>query len=167
LAADSKRHESRREFCARTCSAATLAVLGGVLGGTLQACGGGASSSPTSPGGASTKALPTVTGTGAGNTITVAIDAGSVLAATGAVALVQSAVGNVLVARTGPDVFTALSDVCTHEGCAITAHSGSTFVCLCHGAEFDSEGQVVGGPARTALRQYTTAFADNVLTIQS
>jgi cytochrome b6-f complex iron-sulfur subunit len=97
----------------------------------------------------------------------VTVDASSVLATPGAVALVQSSVGSVLVARTGADTFTALSDVCTHEGCAITGHSGSIFVCLCHGAEFDSSGSVVGGPARTALRQYTTDFAGGVLTIRS
>lgn len=163
MAASSRRHESRREFCARTCSAAALAALGGVLGGTLQACGGGG---PTSPSGGSAAQLPTISGTGAGNTITVTVDDASVLATPGAVALVQSPVGNVLVARTGTNAFTALSDVCTHEGCAITGHSGSTFVCLCHGAEFNSSGDVVGGPAPTALRQYTTEFAGDVLTIR-
>jgi cytochrome b6-f complex iron-sulfur subunit len=95
------------------------------------------------------------------------VDAASVLATPGAVALVQSAVGRVLVARTGPDTFAAVSDVCTHEGCAITAHSGSIYVCLCHGAEFDTSGLVVRGPARTALRQYATEFAGDVLTIRS
>jgi cytochrome b6-f complex iron-sulfur subunit len=89
-----------------------------------------------------------------------------VLAAPGAVALVQSALGNVLVTRTGTGIFVALSDVCTHEGCAITGHSGSTFVCRCHGAEFDTSGQVVTGPARTALRQYSTELSGDVLTIR-
>jgi cytochrome b6-f complex iron-sulfur subunit len=137
-----------------------------VLAGTLQGCGGGGTS-PTSPGGLTTAPLPTVNGAASGDAITVAIDADSALAATGSVALVQSAAGNVLVARTGQNAFTALSDVCTHEGCAITGHSGQIFVCLCHGAQFDTSGQVVAGPARTALRQYSTEFAGDVLTIRS
>jgi cytochrome b6-f complex iron-sulfur subunit len=158
--------QSRREFCGRTCSAAALAALGGVLGATLQGCGGGGGS-PTSPGGANTAPLPTINGAASGGAITVTINAGSALGTTGSVALVQSAVGDVLVTRTGPDSFTALSDVCTHDGCAITGHVGQTFVCLCHGAEFDTSGRVVAGPARTALRQYTTEFSGDVLTIRS
>ena len=158
--------QSRRRFCARTCSAAGLVALGGALGAALQACGGGGGS-PTSPGGGSAAPLPTIRGTASGSAITLTVDGGSVLAATGAVALVQSALGNVLVTRTGPDTFTALSDVCTHEGCAITDHSGQIFVCRCHGAEFDGNGQVVAGPARTALRRYSTEFAGDVLTIRA
>jgi Rieske Fe-S protein len=157
---------SRRQFCTRTCSAAALAALGGPLVAVLQGCGGG-SGSPTSPGGGSASALPTVSGTASGSTITVTIDAGSPLAASGSVALVRSSAGNVLVARTGPDAFSALSSTCTHAGCAITGYSGQIFVCPCHGAQFDSAGRVVSGPARTALRQYTTQFAGNVLTISA
>jgi cytochrome b6-f complex iron-sulfur subunit len=152
---------SRRQFCARSCSAALLAALGV----TLQGCGGGGSQSPASPDGVGIAFLPRVDGTVSGNTLTVGVGAGSVLAATGSVAFVQSAAGNVLVARTGPDSFTALSAVCTHEGCAITSYVGEVFVCPCHGARFDTSGQVVSGPAPTPLRHYTTELSGDVLTI--
>jgi cytochrome b6-f complex iron-sulfur subunit len=150
--------QTRRQFCVGTCSAAALAALGTALA----ACGGG---SPTSPsGGSSFSSLPQVNGTGATGSITVNV-AGTALATVGALALVRSSVGDVLVARTGDTAFTALTSICTHENCAITAFSGSTFVCPCHGSQFDAAGKVIVGPARTALRQYTTTFASDVLTI--
>jgi cytochrome b6-f complex iron-sulfur subunit len=153
--------QTRRQFCARACSAAALAALGGAVTGVLQSCSG----SPTSPSGSSAESLPTISGTVSGNAVALTIDAGSPLAAVGSVALVRSSAGSYLVARTGPDTFSALSSACTHQGCAITGHSGQTFVCPCHGAQFDSSGRVVAGPAPTALRQYATRFAANVLTI--
>jgi cytochrome b6-f complex iron-sulfur subunit len=156
--------QTRRQFCHRTCSAAMIAALGGVAG-VLQACGGGGSS-PTSPGG-SAAALPTVSGTATGGTVTVTIDAASPLAAAGSLAFVRSSQGNFLVARTSPDAFSAFTTVCTHEGNTITAYSGQVFVCPAHGAQFDSSGRVVAGPARTALRSYPTQFAGNVLTINA
>jgi cytochrome b6-f complex iron-sulfur subunit len=100
-----------------------------------------------------------------GRTVTVTVDAASPLAATGSSALVRSSLGDFLVARTAADAFSALTSVCTHEGCAITQYSGQAFVCPCHGAQFDSSGRVLAGPARTALRQYPTQFAGNTLTI--
>jgi len=156
--------QTRRQFCTRTCSAAAVAALGGAFGAVLQSCGG---SSPTSPGGGNAASLPTINGTVAGATILVTIDASSPLAAVGSVALVRSGSGNVLVARTSQDAFSALSSTCTHQGCAITGYSGQTFVCPCHGAQFDSSGRVLSGPAPTALRQYSTQFASGVLTISA
>ena len=154
--------QTRREFCARTCAALALAAVGGGVAALLQGCGGGG---PASPSGGSFDPLATVSGTAAGGTITVPIGAGSPLASVGGVALVRSSAGDVLVARTTQDGFAALSATCTHQGCEITGHSGQTFVCPCHGAQFDSSGRVTGGPARNALRQYATRFANDVLTI--
>ena len=154
--------QTRRQFCTRACSAAALAALGGALGTVLQSCGGG---SPTTPGGVDAASLPTIAGSVAGASIVVTIDASSPLAAAGSLALVRSSAGNVLVARTSQDAFSALSTTCTHAACAITGYSGQTFVCPCHGSQFDTSGRVVAGPAPTALRQYTTRFAGGVLTI--
>jgi nitrite reductase/ring-hydroxylating ferredoxin subunit len=157
--------QTRRQFCSRTCSTAALAALGGVLVSVLEGCGGG---SPTSAsGGGSVASLPTVAGTASGSTIQVTIDAGSPLAAVGSVALVRSAAGNVLVAHTAQDAFTALSASCTHQGCGITGYADQVFVCPCHGARFDASGRVLSGPAPTALRQYQAQLAGNVLTISA
>lgn len=49
--------------------------------------------------------------------------------------------------------YLAYSGVCTHQGCTVGFDQGSnTFVCPCHGAEFDgSNGDVVRGPATQPL----------------
>jgi Rieske Fe-S protein len=154
--------QTRREFCTRTCSAAAVAVVGGVL----QACGGGGS--PTSPGGGGNAAsLPALNGSVSGRSVTVGVGSGSPLAATGSSALVRSSIGDFLVARTSADAFVALTAVCTHENCTITGVSGPAFVCPCHGSRFDQSGGVISGPARTSLRQFGTQLASDVLTINA
>ena len=156
------RDESRRQFCARTCRASSVLALGGALAAALESCGGG--SSPTSPGGGGAAALPAVPGNLAGSTITVNVT-GTALATAGALALVRTASGDVLVARTGADTFVALSAGCTHQACEITTFSGDVFVCPCHGSRFDTSGRVVNGPAVSPLTQFQTQFAGDVLTI--
>ena len=155
--------QTRRQFCARTCSAAAIAALGTAFASALEGCGGGG---PTSPGGLSAASLPQVTGTPSGQSITVTID-GTALASVGSLALVRTTIGDVLVAHTGADAFTALASVCTHQACEITGYAGQTFVCPCHGSQFDASGRVLSGPAPVALRQYTTQFANGVLTISA
>jgi cytochrome b6-f complex iron-sulfur subunit len=154
--------QTRRQFCARTCQVASVAALGGAIAAALESCGGGGSS-PTSPGGTAS-ALPTVSGTLSGSTITVTVT-GTALATAGTLALVKTTGGDVLVARTGADTFVALSAGCTHAACEITGVAGQNFVCPCHGSQFDTSGRVVQGPASTALRQFQTQFASDVLTI--
>jgi cytochrome b6-f complex iron-sulfur subunit len=157
--------QSRRQFCAQTCRAASVAALGGAIATAIQACGGGGSS-PTSPGG-SFSPLPTVAGTVASNAITVNVDASSPLAGVGSMALVRSTIGDALVVRTSQDAFSAFSSICTHQGNEVTGFSGQVFVCPAHGAQFDTGGRVVAGPARTALRQYSAQFVNGVLTISA
>ncbi len=147
--------QTRRTFCVR---AATLAAFG-TVGTLLEGC----SNSPTSPSNAS--ALPVVTGTRIAGGITVTVDAGSPLASVGGAALVQTAVGDLLVARTAQDSFVALSATCTHQTCTITGFGGQSYVCPCHGSTFDLNGRVLGGPAPAPLPQFPTQFANGVLTV--
>ena len=150
----------RREFCAHACQAMSLVAVGSML----QGCGG--SGSPTSPsGGSSGSTLPTVAGSVSNRTVSVVVDAGSQLASVSGTALVQSTLGNFLVARISQEAFAALTAVCTHEGCTITNVSGTTFICPCHGSQFSTSGSVVKSPATRPLTSYATAFAGNTLTI--
>lgn len=56
-----------------------------------------------------------------------------------------------LVVNTG-DGYRAFSAVCTHLGCVVKWKKGRRqFFCPCHGARFDLEGEVRGGPARRPL----------------
>ena len=148
--------ETRRTFCTR---AATLAVVGGAFGVILPGC----SSSPTSPSNAA--ALPTANGTRITGGITLTVDSSSPLSAVGSAALVQTSIGDFLVARTAQNAFVALSAICTHQTCTITGFGNQTYVCPCHGSTFDTSGHVLGGPAPAPLHQYPTSFAGGVLTI--
>ena len=146
---------TRREFCVRTCQAVSLLTLGAVV----PACGG----STTSP--SSAPALPSVSGTLVNRTLTIAVNAGSPLAAIGGAATVTASTGTYLVARTAQSACTTVTAVCTHEGCAVTGFANSRYVCPCHGSEFSTSGAVVLGPASSALRQFPTTFDNTVVTI--
>ena len=153
---------SRRQFCAGACQAASAAALGSLVSTLLASCGGG---SPTSPSGSVGSALPIVNASRGNGVVTVTIDAASPLASVGGTALVQASGAVFLVARTTQDSFSALTAICTHQTCTITNFSNQLFVCPCHGSEFDTAGQVARGPAVIPLHQYSTQFANNVLTI--
>ena len=147
---------SRREFCIHACEAVSLVSLGAVIG----SCGG----SPNSPSG-NAPALQTVNGTVAAGAVNVTIDAASPLATVGASAFVQSSSGSFLVSRSAQDAFVAVTAICTHEQCTVTGFQNQRYVCPCHGSEYTTNGSVVKGPAVLSLRQFTTRFAGNVLTI--
>ena len=51
----------------------------------------------------------------------------------------------------------AFSDLCTHEGCQLSAGTliGTTLMCPCHGSQFNViTGAVVRGPAKQPLTTY-------------
>jgi thiosulfate dehydrogenase (quinone) large subunit len=51
-----------------------------------------------------------------------------------------------------PGKFTAYNASCPHQGCPVSFVSPSAgFACPCHGSRFDSQGQVVNGPAQRGL----------------
>jgi Rieske Fe-S protein len=151
---------SRREFCANACQVASCATLATFA----SACSG--DESPTSPGGGGgggTSILPTLTGQFANSRVQVTTT--SALANVDSAALVESIAGLFLVARTSATTFTAIDATCTHEGCTVNGLNGAIYVCPCHGSRYNRNGQVVNGPAKAALRQYNTSFANDVLTI--
>jgi len=152
---------SRRAFCVSACHAATAVALGSVL----QSCGGSSSAPGGGGGGGTAPALTVVNGTVAGGAVTVAVDAASPLAAVGGAALVRSGSGDFLVSRTAQDAFAALTAICTHEACTITGFRSPTYVCPCHGSQYNTGGQVLSGPATRSLRTYATQFAGTTLTI--
>lgn len=154
---------SRRTFCTHGCLSAAAVALASLSA----ACGGGGGSSATSPGGSGStgSALGSATANVNGRVISVPVD-GSPLTTVGGAALVRTALGNFLVARTGQDAFTALTATCTHESNLITNFTGSQFACTFHGSLFNTSGSVARGPATRALTAYPATFASNVVSFQ-
>ncbi len=71
----------------------------------------------------------------------------------------------VLLLRDDQGGWSALSGVCTHQGCQVQPGAGFAR-CPCHGSTFDIEGQVVRGPARRALPRYALERAGGDLKIK-
>lgn len=153
--------QTRREFCTHACRAASVAALGSALGSILQGCGSGGN--PTSPSGA--QALPIVNATAANGVVVLTIDSTSPLFAVGSAALIQVGNAFLLVAHTSQGSFNAFNATCTHQACTITGYGSQTFVCPCHGSQFDTTGRALSGPARAPLLQYRTQLSNDVLTI--
>ncbi|MBI4486263.1 MAG: Rieske 2Fe-2S domain-containing protein [Acidobacteria bacterium] len=59
----------------------------------------------------------------------------------------------------GPEGFYAISAVCTHLGCTVRYAAGDGFTCPCHGSRFDSNGQVVQGPAPRPLAWFALSLS--------
>jgi Rieske Fe-S protein len=54
---------------------------------------------------------------------------------------------------------------CTHQGCEVNAFE-TALVCPCHGAEFNTKGEVTQGPAEKNLRSFETSRNGDKLLIQ-
>jgi Rieske Fe-S protein len=50
----------------------------------------------------------------------------------------------------------AMTITCPHQGCDVNP-SGSTLECPCHGSRFDSNGNLLQGPANTGLVHYAVS----------
>jgi Rieske Fe-S protein len=155
----SEEKTTRRTFCGVACRAAAVAGVSGSMATFLQACGSGAVASPST-----LNPLPVLAASATGGTASLPI-VGTALANVGGAALVQSPIGDFLVAQTAANAFVAVDATCTHMLCTISAVSGQTYVCPCHGSQFAFTGQVEGGPARISLAQHAATLADGVLKI--
>jgi Rieske Fe-S protein len=66
---------------------------------------------------------------------------------------------SILISRSGKTI-TALTNKCTHKGCAITPKAGAkTLTCKCHQAQFNLDGSVAKGPAKDPLVNYAVRLA--------
>lgn len=61
--------------------------------------------------------------------------------------------------------YAALDLTCTHLGCKVKANE-TGFACPCHGSHFDSQGQVLTGPARSPLRRLEARVVAGAIRIQ-
>jgi nitrite reductase/ring-hydroxylating ferredoxin subunit len=135
-------------------------LLGASVGGVAlvaAACGGSSSSTgATTPSTADTSAPSSA----AGSSSAPSAAATSAAAATGFIALskipsdssvsVKDPTGRILLMTQSGGKLTALSSVCTHQGCTV-APDGAKLACPCHGSQFSLTGEVKEGPATVAL----------------
>ena len=62
---------------------------------------------------------------------------------------------NVIVFRSGNNNLSAVSLLCTHQGCKVDWKNSSNILsCPCHGSEFTSDGNVLKGPAQSPLSTF-------------
>jgi Rieske Fe-S protein len=75
-------------------------------------------------------------------------------------------VNNVVIINSG-NVFSAVSDLCTYDGCALKYSSSALlFTCPCDGGTFSENGTLLSGPSSTSLKVYTVTQNSSVLHIQ-
>ncbi|MCC5919375.1 MAG: Rieske (2Fe-2S) protein [Cyclobacteriaceae bacterium] len=98
-----------------------------------------------------------------GNTVRINLDLENRLDEAGSWLLISQA--NVIVINDGG--FVALTAVCTHAGCntSWSFNNQRQLVCGCHGSRFDTEGNVLQGPASRPLEMFETSQDENILTI--
>ena len=146
----------RKEFLSLL-SASTASVL---VASCLGSCG---SSSKTEDPQPSTTGGSNGTGTGgAKKDFTLDLNQNASLKTKG-----NAVVSNgVIVAYTNAGTYIAVAAACTHQGTTVDFDSGTTrFTCSAHGSVFNQTGQVVTGPATTALKQYNTTLNGNNLRV--
>jgi cytochrome b6-f complex iron-sulfur subunit len=74
----------------------------------------------------------------------------------------------VVIARVSQTQFSALSQACTHQGTTVNYQSSaSRFHCPNHGSNFDTNGNVINGPATRNLTKYNTTLSGNSLRVYS
>jgi Rieske Fe-S protein len=74
----------------------------------------------------------------------------------------------VIVYRASATVAYAYSSSCTHQGCTLPLPAADGIItCPCHGATFNTQGEVLSGPARTNLPGYYTDISGTTITISS
>lgn len=111
--------------------------------------------------------VPGLAGCGSGGSVSATPVRASTLAIGQIVAMPST---SAFVARDANGLY-AFSSLCTHEGCDMRSNGGvkgAQVVCSCHNSTFDSSGNVLGGPARSALAHYAvTVNADDTVSVDT
>lgn len=83
----------------------------------------------------------------------VKLDEKSLLHKVGGSQTVETAIGKVIIARTGETTYSAVSATCTHKGATLNYDDKTKqFACPSHGSRFNGDGSVAKGPAKDALK---------------
>jgi len=137
------------------CGNSTSAMDENIVGGTPGDNGGGSSGINISNN---------------GNTITIDLTAGDVSALNNSGGWLLITGANTLVVNVGDSVIRAFTSVCTHSGCSTDwGFNDGVFECLesgCgHGSRFNTNGEVVRGPANSDLDEFSVTRDGDTVTI--
>lgn len=101
-----------------------------------------------------------------GNTITIDLTASDVSALNNSGGWLLITGANTLVVNVGDSVIRAFTSVCTHSGCSDSwQFSNSLFECTCHNSLFNTNGEVVRGPANSDLTEFSVSRDGDTVTI--
>ena len=141
--------------------------VAGVAGATLAACGssgssGGDGSSSGSGNGSGDSGDSGSGGTGSGGGTTVPTSDVPV----GGGEIVKVDGKPVVVSQPTKGDFTALSAICTHQGCTVNPPTNGTITCPCHGSQYSAEdGSVERGPATQPLPKVKATVSGGKITV--
>lgn len=103
---------------------------------------------------------------GGGNSPTLTIDLNSQLGAVGDFVAASGIIVVRLAAGNQASSFKAFSNVCPHEAGTISYNKATTvFTCAKHGATFNQNGAVTGGPATSGMSAKVVTVTGNILTV--
>lgn len=170
---EEKKEVSRKQFLKAAGSTALFATLGIAFNGcgsTTDAGDDGGRITPPAGNGNGNGGSSGITITNNGNTITIDLSEGSLsnLRQQGSWLLIGDA--DTLVVNVSGDVIRAFTAVCPHASCTDSwQFSNGLFECAqsgCgHGSRFDTNGEVVNGPASRDLDEFNVSRDDDIVTI--
>lgn len=165
---DKKNALTRKDFLKKAGSTALFAALGiNFVSGCSSSTTGNDNSDNTGGGGSNIGGgSSAITVSGQTTTVDLTHSDVSSLQNSGGWLLITKSSANILVVNIDGSTYRAFSSVCTHTGCTDSwAFSNSEFICNCHGSRFNTQGQVVNGPASSDLPEYETSINSETLTI--
>jgi cytochrome b6-f complex iron-sulfur subunit len=135
----------RRGFLTAAGASAVMAVLASACGGDATGPGGNGAPGPV-PAGVQVD----------GRTLRIDLSVATGLQAPNGFLIVAQP--SAVVVHLGNSDFRAFTAVCTHSGCLVSTFANGRITCPCHGSQFDTQGQVVRGPAPSPLRSFPVTF---------
>ena len=78
--------------------------------------------------------------------------------------------GHPVVVARDKDGLYAMSTICTHEQCDMTASGKITnggMSCSCHGSTFDANGNPTGGPAGSTVKHFAVELKDGAIVVHA
>lgn len=130
-----------------------------VLKGAAAVCGAGLLSACGGDGETTQEVTAPVTSGGDADGLRASLGQVDDIPVGGAVASSAPDGTKVLLTRPTEDDVQAFSSVCPHEGCTVAPDDGQ-LSCPCHGSQFELNGDLKRGPARTGLTAFPVRVVD-------